>query len=410
MDENQLMSLAKEHLVPLFSGAEIDSEVQGSTTRQGQVASENPCCILFKASQQDRYRLALRRSQPFDGDAGGRVNEKRIVQAFVDVATEIEGGLTQPYKADLLSTFQRRVVVKAICEPSAQASFLEAIDQLSIWATRLYEGKPIAATFGFVPGQTGGRVNLHDICEKDFSAVLSNGFDTMFTFDFSGRLIGLEPLSQPNPVPSFAPYRQGAVASWSSNGRISLVLNRLGEILVFKDAKLLFARRSGRWHFLTHEPVLTQMGRPDSRRVRNAIYESALDSSFARTGACIGIVTSGHQRNWQSVVPKHDDHLERPSSCKALALSKIVGGKRFQEIDRRLRQELLAIDGATLVDYLGNVLAVGAILQIAGGSTGGGRLAAAKTLAKFGVGIKVSQDGGILGYHDEDEKPKFAIM
>jgi hypothetical protein len=240
----------------------------------------------------------------FDPDAGGRVNEKRVVQAFVDVARDIEPALAAPYSADILSTFQRRVVVKAIGLPAAQDTLLAAIDQLSIWATRLYEGKPITAAFGFEPNVQGGNVTVHEICQKDFSSVLSNGFDTMFTFDFTGQLISHQSLPQPPQNPSFAPYRQGPVAAWAGHGRIALALNRLGEILVFKDQMLLFARRSGKWHFLTHEPVLTQMGRPSDQDVRRAVYESCLDASFARTGACIGVVTSGHAGEWRATAPK----------------------------------------------------------------------------------------------------------
>ena len=88
----------------------------------------------------------------------------------------------------------------------------------------------------------------------------------------------------------------------------------------------------------------------------------------------------------------------------------ITGAKTFQDLDRRLRQELVAIDGATLVDHKGTILAVGAILRIDGGSAGGGRLAAAIALSKLGVGIKVSQDGGIAGFHDGSDHPKFSVM
>jgi hypothetical protein len=56
------------------------------------------------------------------------------------------------------------------------------------------------------------------------------------------------------------------------------------------------------------------------------------------------------------------------------------------------------VDGATVIDHQGSLLAVGAIVQVPGGSTGGGRLAAAKALSRLGLGVKVSQDGGIRGY------------
>jgi hypothetical protein len=92
----------------------------------------------------------------------------------------------------------------------------------------------------------------------------------------------------------------------------------------------------------------------------------------------------------------------------------MIGCNKFQELDRRFRQELLAIDGATLIGHDGTVLAVGAILKIEGGSTGGGRLAAAQTLSQYGLGIKVSQDGPIQGFRSEPgvlpSEPVFSVM
>ena len=88
----------------------------------------------------------------------------------------------------------------------------------------------------------------------------------------------------------------------------------------------------------------------------------------------------------------------------------MIAGRRFQDLDRRLRQELLAIDGATLIDQEGELLAVGAILKIPGGSTGGGRLAAAIELSTLGLGVKVFQDGGISGFHDGNKEPIFRVM
>jgi hypothetical protein len=121
-------------------------------------------------------------------------------------------------------------------------------------------------------------------------------------------------------------------------------------------------------------------------------------------------VTSGHAGGWKNVVTSPRDYLEKPVSTKAKAIAAMIGTKKFFELDRRLRQELVAIDGATVLDHEGKVLAVGAILRIGGGSTGGGRLAAAKALSSLGLGIKVSQDGGIRGFHDEKDEPKFQLM
>ena len=152
------------------------------------------------------------------------------------------------------------------------------------------------------------------------------------------------------------------------------------------------------------------MSPPLDPAARQAVYESCLDASFARTGACVGLIVSAQADAWTGVATSSRDHLANSDSEKARNLSRMVGGRRFQELDRRLRQELLSMDGAILIGHTGSVHAVGAILQIPGGSIGGGRLAAARALAPLGVGIKVSQDGGILGFRGNRPTPSFYVM
>ncbi|MEP7367155.1 MAG: hypothetical protein ABI972_28170 [Acidobacteriota bacterium] len=410
MDEQLLREVAAEFLQPLISGSRLDPGHAVSKKGHACVAFKTPCQIEFKAEKTDLYRLTLRRSQPFEGDGAGAVSEKKVIEAFGDVLRTMADGLATAYRADILTAFPRRVVAKALSNDAAkQDTILAALDQLALWAGQQYEGKPITAAVGFDPQLNGGSVPFSQFAKEAFSSVLSNGFDTLLTSSFSGEVAGLETLAPPNQAPLFSPYRLGAICEWAQNGRIALVLNRIGEILVFQDSELRFARRSGRWHFLTHAPVITQMGGPDNHALRKAVYATCLDASFARTGACIGMVTSNHTKEWPNLAVSTDDHMDG-TSTKAKALKVMVAGRKFQDLDRRLRQELVAIDGATLVDRTGALLAVGAILKIPGGSTGGGRLAAAKALGTLGVGIKVSQDGGIRGYHSDDSEPKFTVM
>lgn len=410
MDEQLLREVAEEFLQPLISGSHLDATAATSKKGHALVAFNSPCQIEFKADKADLYRLSLRRSQPFEKAGVGPVTEKKVIEAFVDVVRTMAAGLATVYKADILAAFPRRVVAKALSDDLArQETILAALDQLSLWAGQQYEGKPITAAVGFDPQLDDGSVSLSEFSKEAFSSVLSNGFDTLLTCSFTGEVAGLQTLSPPAQAPLFSPYRLGAVSEWAQNGRIALVLNRIGEILVFQDSELRFARKSGRWHFLTHAPVITQMGGPDSKDLRKAVYATCLDASFARTGACIGIVTSGHIKDWPTLAVSADDHIGS-NSTKAKALTAMVAGRKFQDLDRRLRQELVAIDGATLIDRTGALLAVGAILKIPGGSTGGGRLAAAKALGKLGVGIKVSQDGGIRAYHADGSEPRFTVM
>jgi len=142
---------------------------------------------------------------------------------------------------------------------------------------------------------------------------------------------------------------------------------------------------------------------PQKKDIRTALYETALDASFARTGACLGVVSSGSAGFWEEKIDK-DDRIALKNSPKSIALTQVIDGRKFHELDRMLRQELVAIDGATVINHKGEVLAVGAILKIDGGSPGGGRTAAAETLAKLGLGIKISQDGGITAYRPKSGK------
>ena len=85
-------------------------------------------------------------------------------------------------------------------------------------------------------------------------------------------------------------------------------------------------------------------------------------------------------------------------------LRSVINGRRFFELSRKLRQELLSIDGATVINNEGEIIAVGAIILIESGGFSGGRLAASKTLAKYGVSIKISADGQIQGYKMDRHK------
>lgn len=82
---------------------------------------------------------------------------------------------------------------------------------------------------------------------------------------------------------------------------------------------------------------------------------------------------------------------------KGKCLNKILG-LPFHRLDRRLRRVVVAMDGTTILDYQGNLLAVGAIVKVESGSEGGARLAGTKALSEYGLAIKISHDGGIRGF------------
>src|SRR5206468_3254401 len=157
------------------------------------------------------------------------------------------------------------------------------------------------------------------------------------------------------------------IACWASGDRIAVVLNQRGEILVFQGESLRFVRRSGSWHHYVHETNIRRLSPPRDRELREAIYESCLDVSFARTGGCIGVVSEPNRDRVADFLSE-DDLLSRLGTYKTRLLSRVIDGRRFQALDRRARAELLSLDGAMVLDRNGAILAAGAIIDVPSGS------------------------------------------
>ena len=115
-------------------------------------------------------------------------------------------------------------------------------------------------------------------------------------------------------------------------------------------------------------------------------------------------VSQDRLHGYLNEIVSQSDMLAHDASSKAALLRSALPSLNFAQIPRKLRAELLSIDGATLIFDDGSIFAVGAILKIPGGSSSGGRKAAAMTLAEHGIGIKVSNDGHITAWSRRAEE------
>ena len=141
-----------------------------------------------------------------------------------------------------------------------------------------------------------------------------------------------------------------------------------------------------------------------------ALYCTLLDVSFAHTGGCLALVVNDNNidkvikdRFDLSIVGKYPEGMTKENKEKIEILRYLLESKNhtvrsFFDIEQQLRCELLSLDGATVLSLDGSFYCAGSIVSVPGGSSGGGRTAAAKRLAEFGVGIKISEDGYIEAY------------
>lgn len=452
MEKIEFFKVVNKLILPLFTGSYLDGEEE-STSRDSEVAYGKKNSLLIKPSKSDEYRLVLKRGQPFQTF---EVNLLKSIIYEINIISEME------YEDDsYITVLQENAIEKSICESicdSAEtvSSMFGIINELEKWAVRTYEGRKVA--IGIIINTSAdvsedeGCINYYDVINKDFFALLSDGQNSYVEFDKKGNLMGYLQTDKVKKMPCIAPYEYENIARFCNERRIGIVLTANGDFLIFKNRNLLFAKRLGIWNIYSHEEViqlLSYRGSYSLKDIRRSIYYTALDASFAYEGGCLVYLNkdtveqalthiNAHDiinekyfeiKKWQELenagklynmnnlaaveamynVP-YMTFLQEQKCIKAQSLRKIINGKPFHELSRRLRQELVSMDGATIVDSDGTIIAVGAIIKIEAGSEGGGRLAAATTLSKYGAAIKISQDGIIKAFYPERKTNKSKLL
>lgn len=440
MNKEKFCEIIEEFLLPLFTGSSIAGE-EHSSNRDAEVAQGKEGTILCKPHKTDEYRIIIRREQPF------KKYEVQLARSVLDEIIKVYN-----YNIDEVAynkSLQQYAMQKAICQsvnPRNYETLLDLVYELSVWATRTYEGN--RASFGFIISprryndKDGAEVHFSEILSYNFSAPLTDGKNSVMFLNGLGNLIGYINLPNSNESNTFAPIDLIKIARACKNGRIGIALIENGDLLIFNEQALVFAKSRGAWTCFSHEEMINKISDKCEYSLKEAIYLSSLDVAFARTGGCLCCLRKENEETALRHIDIKDILIEDfynkklaqsydlfdiveidESSEKAIeyssalattdyikvnTLRKMIAGKKFHELDRKFREELIGIDGATILDHEGNIIAVGAIVQIDAGSNAGGRLAATRTLAKYGVALKISMDSTIqcLAYDNKRQKVK----
>ena len=350
--------------------------------------------------------------------------EQEIIKSISKEMRQLFAQNLLPHYANICLPQAQLLGISKAISPSNYKTVLTVLNILEEFSTQTYEGQRITFSVGIDETITSMGNNLSDVCRYYFSRVLTSDCNSLLVCSRHGGIVGhFSPVNNCDMEDYFAPLEYLPIASWSSQGKYVFCLNGNGEILVFKNRCLVFAKRRGQWCYFPHQiytstfnpaPILLKV--LDVTEVPfeifKSIYVSVIDASFRRKGACIGVIKKSAVYNGDYIMDCMDfvsesDILEKRKDEKTRLLNSIVGSKKFNELSRQLRQEILAMDGATIIFEDGTIFAVGAILKINCGSSGGGRRAAACTLSKYGVGIKVSSDGKITIWYDPDRTDYF---
>ena len=437
MNKAVFLEFVRGFVLKMFTGSEIIGE-EPSSPRDNYVAQGEAGSIKIKFSKEDTFRVIVKRAQPFKNF------EIHLIRSIIDEMKKLdELSLSSEYRHGLENIIIEKAICRSLSSSSSKTLSL-LLSKLGYWSQRTYEGKHPAIGCVVTRRKAGSKTNMNlhisRIFDKDFSAMLSDGEDSFVEITADGFVSDYVYAPSKIDYSLYAPYMNLKLAMLSVGSKIGVCLNHEGEILIFKDRSLLFAKRSGHWVCFTHDEIVSKLSEQagEYEDVRRAIYLSALDTSFNRFGGCIVHINNGDSQevlkhideadvllkesydtiqqnkinesffattfDTQTEIPEFDKFLTEEKCVKSATLIKIISGKKFQELDRKLRQELIAMDGATVIDYDGKLLAVGAIIKIEAGSTGGGRLAAAKTLSNYGIAIKISNDGTMQGFKMDRNK------
>jgi DNA integrity scanning protein DisA with diadenylate cyclase activity len=398
LSDSEYITILKSHLVPMFPGTRLSALAVSAPSASTLVAKETPVSLLIWPAAQwpTSFRLS-RPSHPFDdGDV-------RIIKHFVVSLREKLVAADRPFFHYLLGRCQQDTVACSIQHRLVGDDLLPWIlSVLQKWASETYEGHRIAVTIGVDPRPAADRIsNVHisDVIQQDLAKVISNGLDTLLILSPSGHIVEHARLTTASDEGGLSPRRYLPIAEWAADGRVAFVLNRNGEILVFKHSQLLFAYRRGTWAHFSHSAMVARIAARFNRKLVDAVYTTCVDVSFSRTGGCICLVKKKSSNRYRNYVALQD--IIATSTTKKAALFAHVAGKPFHEIPRAIREEIAAIDGAVVIGHDGKLLAAGAIVRVQGGSDGGGRRAAAKALSRLGLAVKVSADGGITAFTDK---------
>lgn len=326
-------------------------------------------------------------------------------------------------------------------------------DLLEKWSVKTYEGKHVTLGFLVNPSSQADVLlpfdELLSFLNDDSSAVLSDCIHSVLEVDKNCNFVGYHSitenltdlpackLNENVPIRFIQAVQQFLPEKNNEDGsdKVGVFLLSNGDILLVKNGTTRFVKRNLQWLNLS-EPVFAYPLRTvcksvptepkldaAHKRILKSVYASVLDVSFSHTGGIIALVYPDYidKLMKERILSPFDNlqisdeeannlvtacELNVPPNEKIIRrklLKQLVTGCKFYELDRKLRCEFVALDGACIIDnQYGTVYSFGAIIQNDSGSATGGRSAAAKKLSQYGAAIKISTDGYIDVYIEEE--------
>jgi len=429
-----------------FSRATFEAEPVMSASSDGRLSiepSDDPCALMIRWFGM-RYTLRVPERRPFTP------HETRFARAIGAVLAARYRAILNPKmmveRGDLFrGAIEDRYVGAFLDEGSYSVTQGEpradriaaAIEVLRVAALSSYENRPIStgvlllgaesgspppAGPGAKPAPRGHHYSEALTGVKSFFRLV-DGVQTLFLVGPDGTLLDIVDIRHwavrtagdtRLPVPCPVTYQAHALATLHNN-HVCIVLSPSHEIKVFAHGAYALAYRHARWTLLDlqskYELWAAAVG---NETLALALFRCALDLADARKGALFVVLRDPAESVEELVslsdrvdigIPEAHNHADRPTRRDLLFL---LTGRTAIELEPTVLAALASLDGATVTDDEGNLIAAGAILRHPDGTAigddaivEGARTTAAMAASRHGPVLKVSEDGGITFFDRE---------
>ncbi len=237
---------------------------------------------------------------------------------------------------------------------------------------------------------------------------LCDGLHTVFVVNAAGMLVDLVDIEQFSrgcagtslPAPSAARYWAHCLATLA-DGHTCLVLTPNGEIKVFAGGVQVLHFLEGRWRVSdVREKYHTFRRAIGDPKLADKLFSAALDLAENRRGGLFVLLDQAESAT--TLVAPEDLLVHTPAeSAGKSQVHYLLFDKRVPELELSVLESIARVDGGIVMDREGRLLAFGAILRTTEQSLAaqeGGRTTAAVQASRFGLALKISEDGIVSFY------------
>jgi hypothetical protein len=430
-------NLLQAALRQFFSRATFETEPIPSLSSDGRLAIEptGDPSVLSVRWFGSRHVLHVPKRRPFTE------HEVRLARAIGAV-------LAMRYRAifDPKQMLERQDLFRGAIEDRYIGAFLDAkpysdpaqtradliahaIEVLRVAALSSYENRPISSGVLILeseddpfsrrqPGEIAVRYSPTLTGIKSFYR-LCDGLSTVFLVNRSGVVLEIIEVTRRTSdgildVPCSTTYKSHALVT-EHNRDVCIVLSPSHEIKIFAEGVQVFSFRNARWHLLDvaekYRMWSESVGNP---ALSERLFQTALDLADAREGALFVVLRNPSTALPQLVAPADQLDGNRaagpPNVPTRSELLQTLRGESVTSLDPAVLAGLARVDGATVLDTSGRLLAVGAILLHTEPpephstlAVEGARTTAAMAAGRFGAVLKVSEDG-LITFYDQQER------